>query len=69
MITCACRMQSYASNVIGDDVIYLPPMHISQRAIIGYDVPDTHPDLMNLNVAQRLKVRFRMRGEIMYRKG
>ena len=69
MTTCACRMQSYASKKIGDDVIYLFPMHITQRAIIGYDVPDTHPDLMNLNMAQRLKVRFRMRGEIMYRKG
>jgi hypothetical protein len=69
MTTCACRMQSYASNEIGDDVIYLSPMHITQRAIIGYDVPDTHPDLVNLNPTQRQEVQYRMCSEIMYRKG
>ena len=69
MTTCACRMQSYASKEIGDDVIYLSPMHITQRAIVGYDVSDTHPDLVNLELMQRLEVRQRLRGEIMYRKG
>ena len=52
MTTCACRMQSYASKEIGDDVIYLSPMHITQRAIVGYDVSDTHPDLVNLELMQ-----------------
>ena len=69
MTICACRMQSYASMEIGDDVIYLSPMHITQRAIIGYDVPDTHPDLVNLNPTQRQEVQYRMCSEIMYRKG
>jgi len=62
-------MQSYASKEIGDDVIYLSPMHITQRAIVGYDVSDTHPDLVNLELMQRLEVRQRLRGKIMYRKG
>ena len=69
MTTCACRMQSYASKKIGDDVIYLFPMHITQRAIIGYDVSNTHPDMVNLKQMQRLEVCQRLHGEIMYRKG
>ena len=34
------------------DVIYLSPMRISQRAIIRYNVLDTHLDLVNLNPTQ-----------------
>ena len=67
--TCACRMQSYVVNELGDDVIYLSPMHITQRAIIGHDVPDTHPRLVNLDPIARMEVRVGMRGGIMYRKG
>ena len=43
--------------------------HITQRAIIGYDVPDMHPSLVDLDKLQRIKVRARMRSEIKYRKG
>ena len=68
MTICACRMQSYASMEIGDDVIYLSPMHITQRAIVGYDIKDMHPDLVHLEPMQRLEVHQGMRGEIMYRK-
>ena len=69
MTTCACRMQSYASKEIGDDVIYLSPMHITQRAIIGYDVPNMDLRLVNFDRIQRVLVRTKMQGEIKYRKG
>jgi len=62
-------MQAYASQQLGEDIIYLSPMHITQRAISGYDVPDTHPKLVNLTSLQRVEVRVKMRGEILYRKG
>ena len=39
-------------------------MHITQRAIIGYDVPDTHPSLVNLDKMQWVLVRTKMQGEI-----
>ena len=67
--TCACRMQSYVCKELNKDDIYLSPMHITQRAISGYDVPDTHPRLVNLTGLQRVEVRVKMRGEILYRKG
>ena len=60
MMTHACRMQSHLCKELNKDVIYPCPMHITQRAIIGYDVPDTHPDLVNLNVMQQLEVQYRM---------
>jgi hypothetical protein len=28
-------------------------MHISERIIVGYDLPDTHEDLVNLTKPQR----------------
>ena len=62
-------MQAYASQELGEDIIYLSPMRITQRAIIGYDIPDTHPKLVNLTGLQRVEVRLKMRGGIMYRKG
>ena len=68
-MTCACRMQSYVCKELEEDIIYLSSMHISERAISGYDVLDTHTSLVNLDPLQRVKVRVRMRGEIMYRKG
>ena len=50
-------MQAYASQELGEDIIYLSLMHITQRAIVGYDVPYTHPDLVNLEPMQRLEIR------------
>ena len=44
-------------------------MHITQRAIVGYDVPDTDLRLMNLDRMQQVEVWVRMKGEIKYRKG
>ena len=62
-------MQAYATQQLGEDIIYLSPMHITQSAISGYDIPDTHPKLVNLTGLQRVEVRVKMRGEMMYRKG
>ena len=58
--TCACRMQSYVCKELGKNIIYLSPMHITQRANIGYNVPDMHPSLMDLDKLQRIEVRARM---------
>ena len=66
--TCACRMQSYVCKELKEDNIYLSPMHITQRAIIGYDVPDADPRQVNLDMMQRVLVRTKMQGEIKYRK-
>ena len=62
-------MQAYATQQLGEDIIYLSPMHITQRAISGYDIPDTHPNLVNLTGLQWVEVRVKMRGEMLYRKG
>ena len=44
-------------------------MHITQRAIIGYDVPDTDPRLVNLDRMQQVLVRTKIQCEFKYRKG
>jgi hypothetical protein len=62
-------MQSYVAKELGKDIMYLSPMHITQRAIIGHDVPDTHPRLVNLDRMQRVLTRVKMQGEIKFRKG
>ena len=62
--TCACRMQSYVCKELKEDNIYLSPMHITQRAIIGYDVPDADPRQVNLDMMQRVLVHNKMQGEI-----
>jgi hypothetical protein len=49
-MTCACKMQSYVCKELGQPIIYLSPMHITQRAIIGYDVLDTDLRLVNLDM-------------------
>jgi hypothetical protein len=68
-MTCACKMQSYVCKQLGKDIIYLSPMHICQRAIIGYDIPDVHPRLANLQGMERVNAWILMQGEIKYRKG
>jgi hypothetical protein len=68
-MTCACKMQSYVCKQLGKDIIYLSPMHICQRAIIGYDIPDVHPRLANLQGMERVNTWILMQGEIKYRKG
>jgi hypothetical protein len=62
-------MQSYASKEIGKNIVYLSPMHITKRAIIGYDIPDMHPRLANLQGLERVEARVLLQGEIKYKKG
>jgi len=45
-------MQSYVCKELDKNIIYLSPMHISQRAIIGFDIPDTDPRLVKLKGMQ-----------------
>ena len=67
--TCVCRMQSFISKKMGKNVIYLSPMHLSQRAIIGYDIPDSDPKLVGLDKLKQLEVRGHLVGENKFRKG
>jgi hypothetical protein len=62
-------MQSYACKEIGKNIIYLSPMHITERAIIGYDIPDTYPRLVNLQGLEKVEAWVLLQGEIKYRKG
>ena len=62
-------MQSYVCKELDKDIIYLSPMHISQRAIIGFDIPDTDPRLVKLKAMERVLAWNLMQGEIKFRKG
>jgi hypothetical protein len=62
-------MQSYVCKELGQNIIYLSPMHITQRAIIGHDVPDTDPRLVNLDKMQQVLAWVNMQGKIKFRKG
>ena len=62
-------MQSYVCKELDKDIIYLSPMHISQRAIIGFDIPDIDPRLVKLKGMERVLARNLMQGEINFRKG
>ena len=53
-MTCPCRMQYHLCKELGENVIYLCPMHITQRCIVGYDVLETHERLRNLNREERV---------------
>ena len=50
-----CRMQAYVSKELGKGIIYLSLMLITERTIVGYDIPDTHKNLVNLNPEERKK--------------
>ena len=54
-MTCPCSAQAYVSDISGGRDIYLSPMHINERCIIGYEIPDTHPELIDLTAQQRDK--------------
>ena len=62
-------MQSYVRKELDKDIIYLSPMHIYQRAIISFDIPDTDPRLVKLKGMERVLARNLMQGEIKFRKG
>ena len=69
MMTYPCRMQAYVSKELGKDIIYLSPMLITERTIMGYDIPDTHGNLVNLNLEERKKYREDLVIEYKYRAG
>ena len=48
-------MQSYVCKEMGRDIIYLSPMHLTERVIAGYHVPDTHDRLVYLDPKDRHK--------------
>jgi hypothetical protein len=69
MMTLPCRIQSYVNKELGKNIVYLFPMLITERTIMGYDIPDTHEKLVNLNLEQRKKYREDMVIEYKYRAG
>jgi hypothetical protein len=50
---------------IGEDIIYLSPMLITERTIAGYDIPDDSSELVNLKEEERKQ--FRVDAEIEYK--
>ena len=68
-MTCPCMMQSYVCKKLGKNIIYLCPIHITQRVIAGYDVPDTHEKLVNLNPKERVQGQKELRNELKYNAG
>ena len=68
-MTFPCRMQAYVSKELGKDIIYLSHMLITERTIMGYDIPDTHEKLVNLNPEERKKYREDLVIKYKYRAG
>jgi hypothetical protein len=50
-------MHAYVSKELGKNTVYLSLMLITERTIVGYDIPNTHAKLVNLNLEQRKKYR------------
>ena len=62
-------MQAYVSKELGKDIIYLSSMLITERTIAGYDIPDTHEKLVNLDPEERKKYREDLVIEYKYQAG
>jgi hypothetical protein len=62
-------MQAYVCKELGNPIVYLSPMHITERAIIGYDIPNTHPRLVNLKGLEQVEAWVLLQGKIKFRKG
>jgi hypothetical protein len=62
-------MLAYVSKELGKDIIYLSLMLITERTIVGDDIPDTHEDLVNLNLEERKKFQEDLEIEYKYRAG
>ena len=62
-------MQAYVSKELGKNIVYLSLMPIIERTIMGYDIPDTHEKLVNLNPEKRKKYREDLVIEYKYRAG
>jgi hypothetical protein len=63
------KMQAYVSKELGKDILYLSPMLLTERTITGYDIPNTHEKLVNLNPEERKKYREDLVIEYKYRAG
>jgi hypothetical protein len=61
-------MQAYVCE-LGNPIVYLSPMHITERAIIGYDIPETHSRLANLKGLERVEAWVLLQGKIKFKKG
>jgi len=59
-------MQSYVYKEMGQYIIYLSPMHLTERVIAGYHVPDTHDRLVNLDPNDRPQAQIELRDELKY---
>ena len=57
------------SKELGNGIIYLSLMLNTKRTIAGYDIPDTHEDLVNLNPKERKKFWKDLEIEYKYRSG
>ena len=60
-------MQAYVCKDLGKNIVYLSPMLITERTIVGYDIPDTHEKLVNLNPEERKKYKEDLVIEYKYR--
>ena len=69
MMTCPYRMQSYVHKEMGKDIIYLSLMHLTERVITGYNVPDTHNRLVNLDPKDLPQTRIELHNELKYNAG
>jgi hypothetical protein len=54
---------------MGKDIVYLSQMHITQRVITGYNIPDTHEKLLNLNPQEKEQVWKELCNELKYNTG
>ena len=54
---------------MGKNIIYLSSMNITQMVIMGYDVPDNHKRLANLNPQEREEARKELCNELKHNMG
>ena len=69
MMTFPCRMQAYVNKELGKGIIYISPMLITERTIMGYDILDIHEKLVNLTLEERKKYGEDLVIEYKYRAG
>jgi hypothetical protein len=50
----------------GKYIIYLSLMHLTERVIAGYNVPNTHDRLVNLDPKDRPQARIELHDELKY---
>jgi hypothetical protein len=56
-------MMAKVSQKCNLGIHYLSPMHIADGVIGGYDLPDDHPDMIDLMARQRDEVNKKRRNE------